>query len=59
LQKAIDHYRFEKIEDFVDMGDVFSIKRILAYFIQLMIVEKWFELDKEKGMRIVETIVRL
>jgi hypothetical protein len=58
LQKALDKYRFETIENFVDMADVFSIDRLLAYFLQFMIVEKWFELDKDKGMRIVDTIVK-
>jgi hypothetical protein len=58
LQKAIDQYRFETVENFVDMADVFSIDRILAYLVQFMIVEKWFELDKEKGIKIVESIAR-
>lgn len=57
LQKAIDEYRFETVENFVDMADTFSIERILAYFIQLLIIEKWFELDKDKGIQIVNTIV--
>ncbi len=40
LQKALDQYRFEMIESFVDMVDLFSIERILAYLLQLMIVEQ-------------------
>lgn len=56
LQKAIDKYRFERIEHFVDMADTFSTERILAYFTQFLIVEKWFELDKSKGMQIVDTL---
>jgi hypothetical protein len=58
LQKALDEYRFEMIEGFVDMADVFSIERILAYLVQFLIVEKWFELDKDKGNQIVEAIVK-
>ncbi len=58
LQKAIDEYRFATIENLVDLGDLFSIKRILAYFLQFIIVEKWFELDQAKGIQIVNTIVR-
>lgn len=56
LQRALDEYRFEKVEDFVDMADGFSINRILAYLIQFMLIEKWFELDKEKGNQIVNKI---
>lgn len=57
LQKALDRYRFDMIENFVDMADLFSIKRILAYLAQFMVVEKWFRLDKNKGSEIVDTIV--
>lgn len=58
LQKALDEYRFERIESFVDMADVFSIKRILAYLLQFIIVERWFNLDKAKGIQIIDTIVK-
>ncbi|MFI0434730.1 MAG: DUF2764 family protein [Parachlamydiaceae bacterium] len=57
LQKALDQYRFEKVENMVDMADTFSIERILAYLVQYMIVEKWFELDKDKGIQIVDKII--
>lgn len=57
LQKALDEYRFETIDSLVDMSDVFSIERMLAYFSQFLIVDKWFEMDKAKGIQIVETIV--
>ncbi len=58
LQRAIDQYRVAYIESLVGMADTFSIERILAYMIQLIIIEKWFELDKDKGKEIVDTIVR-
>lgn len=58
LQKALDEFRFETIDSLVNMSDVFSIERMLAYFCQFLIVEKWFEMDKAKGMQIVETIVK-
>ena len=57
LEKALDEYRFETIDSFVDMADVFSIERMLAYFVQFLIVEKWFEMDKAKGdIEIVESV---
>lgn len=58
LQRALDEYRFETIESLVDMADTFSIDRILAYMIQLTIIEKWFEQDKSKGIQIVDTIAK-
>lgn len=58
LQKSLDEYRFEKVDEFVDMSDAFSIERILAYLIQFLMVEKWLELDKEKGIQIVDSVVK-
>lgn len=58
LRKAIDQYRFNTIENMVDMTDVFSINRILAFMAQLMIVQKWFELDTKRGIEIVDKIVK-
>lgn len=57
LQKALDQYRIEVIEGFVDMADMFSIDHILAYLVQYMIIEKWSQLDKDKGMQIVDKII--
>jgi hypothetical protein len=58
LQRALDEYRVEKIEGLVDMSDLFSIDRILAYFLQFIIVERWFHLDQAKGIQIIDTIVK-
>lgn len=58
LQKMLDKYRFEYIENSVDLADVFSIHRILVYFIQFLLVDRWFNLDKEKGMQMVHNFVK-
>lgn len=58
LERALDEYRVEKIESLVGLGDVFSIERILAYFTQFIIIEKWFELDHAKGMQMVDRIAK-
>lgn len=57
LHKALCEYRFQKVESMYGI-DVFSISRILAYMSQLIIVEKWLELDKKKGLQVVEGIVK-
>ena len=59
LQRALDEYRFEKIENLVDMADVFSIDRLLAYVIQFVLIENKFAVDKEKGIQIIEAIAKL
>lgn len=56
LEQALCAYRFQYIEALVGM-DVFSIRRILAFVAQFIIVEKWFELDKKKGIEIIQSIV--
>lgn len=58
LEKALDQYRFERVEDLVDMADTFSIERILAYLVQYMIVEKRSQLNKDKGIQIVDQIIK-
>lgn len=57
LHKALCEYRFQKIEEMIGL-DVYSIDRLLGYLVQLSIVEKWQELDKKKGMALVDTIVK-
>lgn len=49
LQKALDEYRFNKVDSLVEMADVFSMERLMAYFIQFLILQKWAEMDSEKG----------
>ncbi len=57
LHQALCEYQFSKMEEFCE-GDLFSIDRILAYLVQLQIAEKWIELDKTKGLEIVDNIVK-
>lgn len=56
LYQALNEYRFRKIESLVGI-DLFSIDNILGYMVQLIALEKWFELDKKKGMLLVETLL--
>lgn len=52
--KSFAEWRFEKIELLVERP-LFSIDWILSYMVQLMIVEDWNELDREKGRMILDT----
>lgn len=58
LQKALDEYRFNAVDSFVELSDTFSIERMLSYLVQLTIVKKWSEMDKAKGLHIVDTIAK-
>jgi hypothetical protein len=57
LYQGLCEYRFEKIVQMYGI-DVFSIDRILAYLARLIIVEKWLDLDKKKGIQVVDAIVK-
>lgn len=57
LHKALCEYRFAKIDEILGV-DFFSINRVLGNLLQLFIVERWFRLDKQGGLLIVNTIVR-
>lgn len=57
LHKALTEHRFNKIEQLLGV-DVFSEERIEGYAAQLIMAEKWMELDRKEGMEIVDTIVK-
>lgn len=57
LHQALFEYQFQLLDNWVGF-DQFSIDRILAYTVQLILVEKWLELDKKKGMEIVENFMK-
>lgn len=55
LYQALVLFRFNEAQTLVE-GERFSIDRILSYMVRLMMVERWLELNHEKGMRVVHTI---
>lgn len=57
LHKALLEYRFSKIEEKVGY-DPFSIDRVLAYMIELIVVEKWQNMNKQKGLEIVDKMIK-
>jgi hypothetical protein len=57
LYKALSEWRFNKIEEILGF-DIFSSDRVLGYFLQFIIVEKWLELDRKKGLEIVHSILK-
>lgn len=57
LHLALNQYRFDRIQKYVGF-DLFSIERILGYMVRLIIAEKWQQLDKQKGIAIVDRILK-
>lgn len=57
LYQALEEYRFKKIGEMVGV-DVFAFRYVLGYLARLIIAEKWMELDKKKGLEIVDNIIK-
>lgn len=57
LNLALSEYRFDKIDKMLGF-DLFSIDRIIGYLVQLIIVESWQRLDKQKGIEIVDIMMK-
>jgi hypothetical protein len=57
LNKALYEYQFRSIIELWGY-EPFTIDRILNYLARLILVERWLELDVQKGMQIVDTIER-
>lgn len=57
MHKELCVYRMNKVDQMTE-GDLFSFDFILSYMTKLILVEKWFELDKAQGNQIMESIIR-
>lgn len=57
LQKALIEFRFNKIEEMLGL-DFFSLDRILAYLIELILVEQWQQMDQQKGAAKVDAMLK-
>lgn len=57
LQKAFIEFRFDKIEEMLGL-DFFSADRILAYLVELILVEQWQQTDRQKGLKIVDNMLK-
>jgi len=49
LHQAVCEYRFNTVDDMLGV-QIFSIDKIIGYMVQLILAEKWLELDKQKGL---------
>lgn len=57
LHRAVSEYRFNKVRELYE-GSLFSMDRVLGFLVQLIIVEKWEQLDKQHGQSLMDTIVK-
>ena len=57
LQKGVMQFVFDWIDEELTF-DFFSINHILGYMIQFILVERTVKQDKEKGIKILDNIVK-
>ncbi len=55
LHKALTEYEFNQIVELWG-GELFALDRILNYMARLVLVERWLELDVQKGIQVIDTI---
>lgn len=55
LYKAVNEYQFNQIIE-IWGGEIFTLDRILNYMARLTLVERWLELDVQKGIQVIDTI---
>ncbi len=56
LYQTLSEWRFSHIEELIEW-EFFSIERILGYVAELKICEEWLQLDKLKGLEIVDQMM--
>lgn len=57
LHRALLEYQFKKWRD-LSYEDQFSIDRILSYVVKFTQIKRWRELDRELGLKIIDSIVK-
>ncbi|MFZ0566312.1 MAG: DUF2764 family protein [Chlamydiales bacterium] len=57
LYKTVYEYQFNHIIELWG-GELFTIDRILTYMARLILVERWLELDMQKGIAVLDEIER-
>lgn len=56
LEQEIDRARWQLAEEMIGL-DPFSFEKVLAYGIQLQIVERWDNMDVHKGKETLEAVI--
>lgn len=56
LEQELDRARWQLAEELIGL-DPFSFEKILAYGIQLKIVERWNNMDLQKGKETLEAVI--
>lgn len=56
-EKALDNLRWQWLEENV-FFHYFTVEKVIAFLLQLQIVERWMKLDYEEGSRLFKELVR-
>ena len=55
-EKRIDRMRWEWMEE-ASFFNYFTIERLLVFFLQIEMIERWISLDKEEGNRLFRSMI--
>ncbi|MFV0339565.1 MAG: DUF2764 family protein [Parachlamydiaceae bacterium] len=57
LQKALLQYQFRKVDELIGLH-IFTLDAVLSYVYRWILVERWSDLDQQKGKEIINSIVQ-
>ncbi len=57
LEQALDRARWQLAEELIGQSDPFGFEKVLAYGIQLKIVERWNRMDPSLGKEKLEAVI--
>jgi hypothetical protein len=57
LEQGLDRLRWRLADDLVPLDNPFGFERVLAYGIQLKIIERWSRMDPHKGKETLEKLI--
>ena len=57
LEEGLDRLRWRLADEIVPLDDPFGFEKVLAYGIQLKIVERWHRMSESEGKRRLEAII--
>lgn len=58
VEKKLLFYRWQKVEE-EEIDFAFSLEAVIAYFLKLQILEKVVEFDREKGIKIFDSLTEV
>ena len=56
LNRELLEYRLKKIEEMEEEEAPYSVGRVLGYVARFLVIDSWFQLDRDKGRQIIDNL---